>query len=50
MNVVLVDTKIQIIPQARSTYINVVYELYPCTMHVVVFILLLHPRLRTMLQ
>ena len=47
MYVILVETTIQILPQARYTYVKAIYELYPCTMHVVVFISLLHLKLQT---
>ena len=49
MYVILVEAKLQILPQARYTYVKVIYELYPCTMHVVVFILLLQLKLQTIL-
>ena len=34
MYVILVETTIHILPQARHTYVKAIYELNPCTMHV----------------
>ena len=49
MYAILVETMIQILPQAKYTYVKAIYELNPCTMHVVVLILFLQLKLQTIL-